>query len=98
MVQEIAILGMACRFPGAPSLDAFWSLLEEGRDAMTSIPSDRWDAQSLYHPQRQTPGRSNALQGGFLDDIGRFDARFFGISDKEAAAMDPQQRILLELC
>ncbi len=97
-MQEIAIIGMACRFPGAPDLESFWTLLAQGRSAMCEPPADRWSAQAVYSPVPKTPGRSYSRQAGFLQDIRSFDARFFGISDKEAAAMDPQQRLLLEHC
>lgn len=97
-MQEIAIIGMACRFPGAPNLKSFWELLAEGRSAMCEPPADRWPLDAVYSPVPKTPGRSYSRQAGFLKDIRTFDARFFGISDKEASAMDPQQRLLLEQC
>ncbi|MCF6525322.1 SDR family NAD(P)-dependent oxidoreductase [Streptomyces sp. JJ36] len=88
---------MACRLPGAPSLEAFWTLLREGRDAVTEVPADRWDAGALYHPDPARPGRANTRWGGFIDGVGLFDPQFFGISPREAGRMDPQQRIMLEL-
>ncbi|WP_438487969.1 SDR family NAD(P)-dependent oxidoreductase [Streptomyces sp. S186] len=95
--EPIAVVGMACRFPGAPGLDAYWRLLCEGGDAVTEVPADRWDAAALYHPDPAEPGRANTRWGGFLDGVDRFDPQFFGISPREAALMDPQQRIMLEL-
>ena len=96
--EPIAIIGMACRFPGgADTPDAFWKLLEEGRDAITTIPTTRWDFERYYHPEPGTPGKMYARHGSFLPQVDTFDAAFFGISPREASAMDPQQRMLLEL-
>ncbi len=92
----IAVVGLACRVPGAENADAFWRLLEEGRDAIREVPPDRWDASALYDPDPDAPGKISTRQGGFLDHIDRFDADFFGISPREARSLDPQQRLLLE--
>lgn len=96
-MEPIAITGMACRFPGAPSLDAFWQLLSEGRDGIGETPPDRWDSAALFDKDPKAPGKINARMGGFIEGIDRFDAGFFGITRREATQMDPQQRILLEL-
>ncbi|WP_052214616.1 SDR family NAD(P)-dependent oxidoreductase [Belnapia sp. F-4-1] len=93
----IAILGAACRLPGAPDPEAFWSLLVEGRDAVTSIPPERCTRDAFAHPRRGEPGKSYSFAAGVLDDVTGFDAAAFGISPREAAEMDPQQRLLLEL-
>ncbi|MCW7540233.1 SDR family NAD(P)-dependent oxidoreductase [Aquabacterium sp. A7-Y] len=95
--EPVAIVGAACRLPGAPDLEAFWRLLQEGVDAVREVPAERWDAEALYDPKPMTPGKSITRWGGIVDDADRFDAAFFGISPSEAAAMDPQQRIALEV-
>ncbi|MCK6525846.1 polyketide synthase, partial [Myxococcota bacterium] len=94
--RAIAVVGMACRLPGAPDLDAFWELLTAGRDAIRPIPEDRWPLAGFYDPDPAS-GRSYVREGGFLEDAGRFDARFFGLSDDEAAKLDPQQRLFMEV-
>ena len=97
--EQIAIIGMGCRFPGgANNPDLFWKLLKEGYDGITEIPSDRWDIDSIYDPNPDTPGKMYVRTGGFLNiPIDGFDANFFGISRREAEYMDPQQRLLLEV-
>ena len=93
--EDIAIVGMSCRFPGAHDLDEFWSNLLEGVDSVREIPDDRWDIDRFYSKDRE-PGKMYTREGGFLDDIADFDAAFFNISEQEACWIDPQHRMLLE--
>src|SRR6201987_2643867 len=93
----VALIGLACRFPGAADLEEFWSLLKAGRDGVGEIPDDRWDVEADFHPDPARPGKMYTRAGGFITDIDKFDAGFFGISPREARRIDPQQRLLLEL-
>lgn len=96
--DPIAIVGIGCRFPGARGAEAFWSLLEQGLSAIREVPPDRWDIDELFDPDPAKPDRMNTRWGGFIEDVACFDNAFFGISGREAIVMDPQHRILLEVC
>jgi myxalamid-type polyketide synthase MxaE and MxaD len=93
----IAIVSMACRFPGADSPAAFWNLMHAGVDAISETPVERWDAVGLYDSDPAAAGKLATRWGGFIPDIDAFDAAFFGISPREASQMDPQQRLVLEV-
>ena len=95
--DAIAIIGLGCRFPGANNPESFWQMLHEGRDGITEVPTERWNAGTYYDPEQAVPGKMNTRWGGFLSHVDQFDPFFFGISPREAERMDPQQRLLLEV-
>jgi acyl transferase domain-containing protein/acyl carrier protein len=94
--EPIAVVGLACRFPGAADGDAFWSLLRDGIDAVSDVPPDRWNGAVYGDGDPSSPGGIASPAGGFLSEIDRFDAQLFNIAPREARSMDPQQRLLLE--
>ncbi|MDV3136805.1 sulfolipid-1 biosynthesis phthioceranic/hydroxyphthioceranic acid synthase, partial [Mycobacterium sp. 29Ha] len=96
-VTPVAVIGMACRLPGGiDSPEQLWEALLRGDDLVTEVPPDRWDADEYYDPEPGVPGRSLSKWGAFLDDVAGFDPEFFGINEREATALDPQHRLLLE--
>src|SRR5690349_23604626 len=79
----VAVVGMACRLPGAADPGAFWRLLHDGRNAVTEVPADRWDPRLLQRPDPAAPEQGPIRHGGFLEHVDRFDPGFFGISPRE---------------
>jgi 3-oxoacyl-(acyl-carrier-protein) synthase/SAM-dependent methyltransferase/acyl carrier protein len=97
-LEPVAIIGLAVRLPGGiTSPEGFWKALAKGKDLITTVPPERWNAQAYWSPDGDQPGTMYDTHGGFLSDIDAFDADLFGIHPREAASMDPQHRILLEL-
>jgi acyl transferase domain-containing protein len=96
-MEPIAIVGIGCRFPKAKNPEAFWQLLCNGIDAIAPIPKERWDIDAFYDPSPNAPGKMNVRWGGFLEEVDRFDAEFFGMSADEVEHTDPQQRLFLEV-
>ena len=96
--EPIAIVGMACRFPGGvDSPESLWKILHQGRDTITEVPKNRWNINDYYDPEAESPGKVYSSQGGFIDKIDTFDPEFFSISPRETQSLDPQQRLLLEV-
>ena len=98
--EPIAVVGMACRFPGGVNNpEQYWELLKDGRSGIVAVPPERWDADEYYTDDHMVPGTICNREGGFLTcwQPDEFDAEFFAISPREAAAIDPQQRLLLEV-
>lgn len=96
--EPIAVIGLGCRVPGGGNdAGSFWQLMRDGVDAIGPVPPGRWDADALYDPDPEVPGRIATREGGFIGPVDGFDATFFGIAPREAQGMDPQQRLLLEV-
>lgn len=93
---DIAVIGMSARFPGIANVDEFWSMLLASGDCISEVPAERWDIADYYDEDRSTPNKTYGRWGGFIENIDKFDASFFGISGKEAKQMDPQQRLFLQ--
>jgi acyl transferase domain-containing protein len=94
--EPLAIVSMACRYPGADTPEAFWTLLHNGVDMMREIPATRWDIDAYYDATPAQAGKMYVRHGAFLEQVDQFDPAFFNISPREAVRMDPQHRLLLE--
>jgi acyl transferase domain-containing protein/acyl carrier protein len=93
---DVAVVGVAARFPGGADAEAFWEMLRDGREGVGEVSLSRWDAEAVYNADPDAPGKSLTRRAGLLDSIDDFDAHFFGVAPREAACMDPQHRLLLE--
>ncbi|MBN2440023.1 MAG: methyltransferase, partial [Spirochaetales bacterium] len=96
-IQDIAVIGIAGKYPGAKNINEYWENLMTGRNCITEIPADRWDWQEYYDEEKGKKGKIYSKWGGFIEDIDKFDPLFFRISPKEAMVMDPQERLFLEM-
>src|SRR5579859_2541318 len=95
--EPIAIVGIGCRYPGATNVSEFWRLLCDGVDAITEIPTDRFDVDAVYDSRPATPGKIASRLGGFIANFGKFDNFFFNLPPREAREMDRQHHQLLEV-
>jgi acyl transferase domain-containing protein/NADP-dependent 3-hydroxy acid dehydrogenase YdfG len=95
--EPIAVVGIGCRMPGGEGPEGFWRMLVQGVDAIREVPPERWDVDAYYDPDPSVPGKMVTRWGSFLPAVDGFDAAFFGIAPREAATMDPQHRLLLEV-
>jgi acyl transferase domain-containing protein len=96
--EPLAIVGLACRFPGVESLEDCWAALRVGGNYIVEVPPDRFQIDAFYDPDPEAVGKTYCRYGGFLHDVDAFDAELFRISPREAMEVDPQQRLMLELC
>ena len=96
-VDDIAIIGLAGRYPQAADLQQFWTHLSQGKDSITEIPLERWDHARYFDEDRSKLGKTYGKWGGFIDGVDLFDPLFFTISPREAELMDPQERLFLEV-
>ncbi|KAH3708557.1 hypothetical protein DPMN_068011 [Dreissena polymorpha] len=94
--DEIAIVGVGCRFPGADDLSGFWRVLVNGENHVTEVPADRWNVDHFYDPDENAPGKMYVKKAGFIHGVENWDRAFFGISEQEGIMMDPQQRLVLQ--
>ncbi|WP_030450095.1 type I polyketide synthase [Herbidospora cretacea] len=96
--EPVAIIGMACRYPGGgETVEGYWDMLSQGRDGISEVPASRWNIDDYYDPDPRTPAAMYTRHGAFLPEITTWDADFFGLSPREALRVDPHHRLLLEL-
>nr|AEC04357.1 polyketide synthase [Chitinophaga sancti] len=95
-LEDVAIIGLAGRYPGAADINAFWENLRAGKDTVTEVPSERWAHQLFFDPAKGKAGKTYTKWGGFIDGVDEFDPRFFNISPREAVMIDPQERLFLQ--
>ncbi|WP_066370166.1 type I polyketide synthase [Herbidospora mongoliensis] len=95
--EPVAIIGMACRYPGGETVEGYWDMLSQGRDGVSEVPASRWNIDDYYDPDPRTPAAMYTRHGAFLPEITTWDAEFFGLSPREALRVDPHHRLLLEL-
>ncbi|MCP4163877.1 MAG: hypothetical protein GY760_27770 [Deltaproteobacteria bacterium] len=96
LIQDIAIVGMSGKFPGAENIDQFWNNLSQGKSSITEVPRERWNIEAFYDSDPKNLLKTYCRLGGFIQNIDRFDSLFFNITGMEAEASDPQQRLFLE--
>lgn len=94
--MDIAIIGVAGRYPQADNLQQFWDNLKSGKDSITEVPAERWEHAAFYDSDKSKKGKTYTKWGGFINDVDKFDPLFFNISPKEAEMTDPQERLFLE--
>ncbi|KGT96180.1 polyketide synthase, partial [Dickeya fangzhongdai] len=94
--DDIAVIGLSGRYPGAGNVDEFWANLTGGVDSVTDIPLSRWDYHQHYSPERGPKNKVYSKWGGFIDGIDQFDSQYFNISPREAELLDPQERLFLQ--
>lgn len=95
-LEDVAIIGLAGRYPGAVDINAFWENLRTGKDTVTEVPTERWAHQLFFDPEKGKAGKTYTKWGGFIDGVDEFDPRFFNISPREAVMIDPQERLFLQ--
>lgn len=95
--RDVAIVGIAGRYPMAETLDDFWENLLQGKDCITEIPKNRWNYENYFDPNKNSKGTIHSKWGSFLDNVAAFDPLFFNISPREAELMDPQERLFLQI-
>uniref|UniRef100_A0A8C1RDM5 Carrier domain-containing protein n=1 Tax=Cyprinus carpio TaxID=7962 RepID=A0A8C1RDM5_CYPCA len=95
-MEDIAIIGIGCNFPGGEGVDSFWKVLVEGRNCVVQIPDERFDTSEWFHPDESKPGKTQTTKAALIEGFNEFDHKFFGINEAEADYMDPQQKLLLQ--